>query len=108
MAKKNDVRTLLARNLKRLRNKKGLSQLALANEAGVSHPFINDIEQGKKWVSAETIDKLCKVLKAEPHQLFIPENDSVSEKDAAIAACCDDILAATAKAIVDVRNRHLG
>lgn len=108
MPKKHDVRTLLAKNLKRVRLNKGLSQLALATEVEMAHNFINDIEHGKKWVSPDTIERLCAVLKVEPYQLFLPENDIVADKDAAVSACCDDILKETAKVIADVRGRHLG
>jgi transcriptional regulator with XRE-family HTH domain len=38
----------------------------LAAEADLTHNFINDIENGKKWVSAETIGKLAIALKVEP------------------------------------------
>lgn len=86
----------------------GLSQLALATELGMAHNFINDIEHKKKWVSPDTLEKFCRVLKIEPHQLFLPENDSVADKDAAVAACCDEILEETAKVVAEVRSRHLG
>ena len=108
MPKNHDVRALLAKNLKRARLNMSLSQLALATELGMAHNFINDIEHGKKWVSPDTIEKLCRVLKIQPHQLFLPENDSVADKDSAVAACCDEILDATSKAVDEVRRRHLG
>ena len=51
-----------------------LSQVNLAAEADLTHNFINDIESGKKWVSAETLEKLSIALKAEPYQFFISES----------------------------------
>ena len=51
-----------------------MSQLALAENSGLTHNFINDIENGKKWVSAETIGKLAFTLKAEPYQFFLSES----------------------------------
>ena len=95
-------------NLKRARINMKLSQLALATELEMAHNFINDIEHGKKWVSPDTIEKLCSVLKIDAYQLFLPENDAVADKDAAIAACCNDILEETAKAVAKVRGRYLG
>lgn len=108
MSDETNVRTLFAKNLKRVRENLGLSQLALANEVEMAHNFINDIEHCKKWVSAETIERLCEVLKVEPYQLFLPDDHSVADKDAAIAACCDELLTATTKAISDIKRRHLG
>jgi transcriptional regulator with XRE-family HTH domain len=108
MPKNLDVRKLLAMNLKRARLNMGLSQLALATELEMAHNFINDIEHGKKWVSPDTIEKLCAALKIDAYQLFLPDNDIVADKDAAIAACCDDILEETKKVVARVRAKHIG
>ena len=69
-----NIRTLFSKNLKRLRSIANLSQVNLAAEADLTHNFINDIESGKKWVSAETIEKLAIALKAEPYQFFISDS----------------------------------
>ena len=69
-----NIRGLFSKNLKRLRNSANISQLALANMADLTHNFINDIENGKKWVSDETIGKLATALKAEPYQFFLSES----------------------------------
>jgi len=68
------VRSLFARNLRRLRNNAKLSQVNLAARADLTHNFINDIENGKKWVSPETIGKLAVALKAEPYQFFLSDS----------------------------------
>lgn len=108
MAPEVTVRLLFSTNLKRVRQNMGLSQLALANKLGMAHNFINDIENGKKWVSPETIDKFCMALNVQPYQFFIAENDAAADKDAAIAACCEEILEATKKTIAEAKQRHLG
>ncbi|MCL2069867.1 MAG: helix-turn-helix domain-containing protein [Treponema sp.] len=69
-----NIRSLFSKNLKRLRVLANLSQVNLANEAGLTHNFINDIENGKKWVSPETIGKLADALKAEPYQFFLSDS----------------------------------
>jgi transcriptional regulator with XRE-family HTH domain len=66
------VRSLIAQNLKRLRELKNLSQLNLSAIAGLTHNFINDIENCTKWVSAKTIAKLASALEVEPYQFFLP------------------------------------
>jgi transcriptional regulator with XRE-family HTH domain len=68
------VRFLVSRNLKRLRSLRNISQLNLALNAGLTHNFINDIENCKKGVSVRTLAKLSLALDAEPHQFFLPEN----------------------------------
>jgi transcriptional regulator with XRE-family HTH domain len=70
------VRNLVSKNLKRLRSLQNISQLSLAMNAGLTHNFINDIENCKKGISAKTLAKLCAALKAEPHQFFLPEDMS--------------------------------
>ena len=55
-----------------------MSQLGLAHVAGLTHNFINDIENCKKGISAKTLAKLSMALKVEPHQFFLPENMSSS------------------------------
>jgi len=72
----NHVRFLVSKNLKRLRSIQNISQLGLAHSAGLTHNFINDIENGKKGVSAKTLAKLSEALSVEPHQFFLPENMS--------------------------------
>lgn len=54
-----EVRKIFAKNLKKLRKQKGLSQLKLSNEMQMAFTFINDIENCKKWVSPETIARFA-------------------------------------------------
>jgi transcriptional regulator with XRE-family HTH domain len=68
-----EVRAILSRNLKRLRSTKNLSQLSLAVQAGLTHNFINDIENGKKWLSPKTLAALSTVLDTNPYEFFLPE-----------------------------------
>jgi len=72
----NYVRLLVSKNLKRLRSLQNISQLGLALNAGLTHNFINDIENCKKGVSVKTLAKLSVALQAEPHQFFLPEDMS--------------------------------
>ena len=69
------VRHLVGRNLKRIRTMQNKSQLGLALESGLTHNFINDIENFKKGISIKTIAKISAALKVEPHQFFLPEED---------------------------------
>jgi transcriptional regulator with XRE-family HTH domain len=70
------VRLLVSKNLKRLRLLQNTSQLGLALNAGLTHNFINDIENCKKGISAKTLAKLSVALHAEPHQFFLPDDMS--------------------------------
>jgi transcriptional regulator with XRE-family HTH domain len=52
-----------------------MTQMRLAEKAGISIGFVGDIEAGKKFPSAKTIQKLCDALSLEPHELFVPDGD---------------------------------
>ena len=84
MAKKNEIDEkyiyrLISSNIKRLRSLQNISQLSLAVNTGLTHNFINDIENCKKGVSAKTLAKLSVALKVEPYQFFLPEGTSNNE-----------------------------
>ena len=51
------IRQTLAQNIKRFRETRNKSQADLAFDAGISIPFLSDIERGNKWPSPETIAK---------------------------------------------------
>ena len=55
-----EVKKLFGYNLKRLRKQKKISQIELSEKVDLAFTFISDIENGKKWVSPETIEKLSK------------------------------------------------
>lgn len=53
---------LVAWNLRRLRVKSGLSQEALAVDAGVDRSYVGRIERGVENPTAETLDRLASAL----------------------------------------------
>ena len=86
-----ECRALLSRNIKRYRDRIGLSQLHFALELGISSTFLSDIETGKKWVSAQTLAQIAKALKIEVYELFKPEQNSKDDVSAAIVKYLDDV-----------------
>jgi len=86
-----NCRELLSRNIKRYRSRLGLSQLHLALELGISIAFLSDIENGKKWVSAQTLSQIAKALKIEIYELFKPEQNIRDDVSAAVAKYLDDV-----------------
>jgi transcriptional regulator with XRE-family HTH domain len=81
MGKRIKVKELFPINLSRLRKEAGLPQLALAKKAGLTHNFINDLENGKKGFSLTTLDKLSEALNVEPMEFFInPDNWDKADK----------------------------
>jgi transcriptional regulator with XRE-family HTH domain len=98
---------LFGKNLKRLRMKAGLSQLALAGESDLAHTFINDIENGKKWISCKTMAQLCKVLHVEPNQFFFPVSCPEQEHSEILSTYIDDFSESVLKSVADFKNRYL-
>jgi transcriptional regulator with XRE-family HTH domain len=68
-----EIRRIFARNLKRLRDLQNVSQLELSSRTGLTHNFINDIENCRKWVSPETLAKFAIALRVQPFQFFLSE-----------------------------------
>ena len=51
--------------IKKKRIEKGLSQYRLAKLVGITPPFMNEIESGRKSPSVEVLIKICKELDIE-------------------------------------------
>ena len=70
---KSYIRSLVGKNLKRIRSLQNISQMELSGRAGLSTNFINEIEQQKKGISFDTLSKLSLALNVEPYEFFLPE-----------------------------------
>lgn len=75
--KKTNVRTLLARNMKRCRGILHLTQEQLAERVGVSPTTIGKIESQKRFASPETLDRIAAALEIHPSELFAEESAAI-------------------------------
>ena len=57
-----DLLTSFATNVRRLREKKKLSQKALADKVGISVSYVSMLERGQRSPPLETIEKMAKAL----------------------------------------------
>ena len=67
-----NLRQILAANIKEQRRILGISQEKLAEMAGLSWQTVNSIECQRTWVSDKTLDALATVFKIETFQLLMP------------------------------------
>ena len=64
--------------LRRLRTARGLSQEALAAEAGLNRTYVSDLERAKYSPSLTAIAALARVLDLQPHELVKAGEESAS------------------------------
>ena len=65
-----DIREVFARNLRKYRQAKGLSQETLAHEAGIDRTYISALERSQYSASITTLDKLATILGVEAAELL--------------------------------------
>ena len=65
-----DIREDFARNLRKLRRQKGLSQEALALEAGIDRTYVSALERCTYSATITMVEKLAVVLGVEPVDLL--------------------------------------
>ena len=101
------VRRLFSNNLRRLRSIQNISQMTLAARSGLTHNFINDIENCKKWVSPQTIAMLAQALQVEPYQFFIPESkDGMADRNH-LRLYIDDFSNSFQKMFEELKKKYL-
>ena len=61
----------LGRTIVRLRKEKGYSQEAFANEAGIDRRYMSDIENGKRNISIDILERVCNKLEIKISEFFI-------------------------------------
>jgi transcriptional regulator with XRE-family HTH domain len=57
-----DMRVLVGRNVKRIREQKGLTQERLADLSGFSQQYISGLENGRRNPSVVTVYEIAKAL----------------------------------------------
>lgn len=66
------ARALLAKNMLRLRREQGLTQEALAFNAGLHRTFIAHVEQQARNISIDNIERLADAFGVQTHELLMP------------------------------------
>lgn len=67
---KGPLRDTLAKNMRRLRAARGLSQEALAHESGLNRTYLSGVERSERNVSIDNIGRIADGLGVEPWKLL--------------------------------------
>ena len=67
---KGKLRDVLARNMRRLRAARGLSQEALAHECGINRTYLSSVERSERNVSIDNIARIAEGLKTDAWRLL--------------------------------------
>lgn len=65
-----ELRRIVAQNLRRLRQDRGLSQEELAGQAELNRNYVGMIEREENSPTVDTLEALAKVLKVEPEEFL--------------------------------------
>jgi transcriptional regulator with XRE-family HTH domain len=104
----NEVRAVLAQNIKSIRIHRKWSQADLAEKADISIPFLSDIERGNKWPYPDTLSRLAKALNVDIYELF-REESPLARKDLDYALrIIKELLIAQHEAADAVCKQYLG
>lgn len=67
---KGKLRDVVAKNMRRLRAARGISQEALAHECGINRTYLSSVERSERNVSIDNIARIAKGLQVEPWRLL--------------------------------------
>jgi transcriptional regulator with XRE-family HTH domain len=67
---KGPLRDILAKNMRRLRAARGLSQERLAHESGLNRTYLSGVERSERNVSIDNIARIAKGLRVDPWTLL--------------------------------------
>ena len=65
-----EIKKLLGKRIKEIRNKRGFTQEYLAEQIGVGQRNLSKIECGNSFVTSETLANIVKALNIEAKELF--------------------------------------
>ena len=86
MEKTQNLRKVLAQNIKNARTSLHISQEKLSEHASISTSYMHDIEYCKTWVSDKTLNNIARALNMEAYELLMPKKTkeaSEAEKEKA-------------------------
>jgi transcriptional regulator with XRE-family HTH domain len=100
------IKQTLGKNIKSIRARRGLSQAALAEKAGISITFLSNIERGLKYPLPDILSKIANTLDIEVNQLFVAHTSS-NEGKKLLKNMSDDFTQSVIATMEKVSKRYL-
>lgn len=76
------INQIVAKNIRRLMDARGMSQIDLSNEAKISNSHLNKVLNGKRRAGPDIIEALTKALSCQPEEIYGAKallfNDAIS------------------------------
>ena len=69
-----NIKDKVGQRIKELRHERALTQEALANKADVDRTYMTDVENGRRNISIEVLEKIIKALDVSFQEFFIADN----------------------------------
>jgi len=101
-----EIKDILANNLKYFRIQRQFSQAQLAEKANISVTFLSNIERGKMFPKVETLSRLTESLDVEVYELFRPNFVSKDNKKM-MNRLSEDITKNVNSALADVFKHYM-
>jgi transcriptional regulator with XRE-family HTH domain len=76
------LKQIVARNVRKLRNERGLTQEELSELAGINRNYTGMIEREQRSPTVDVLEKLAKALQVEPAMLLQAGNERGSTGEA--------------------------
>lgn len=71
-----DMRRLVGRNVRRIRQAKDLTQEELAERSGFGQNYLSDLERGRRNPTVVTLWELAQTLGVTPVELITPDDEA--------------------------------
>lgn len=69
---------VFGKNVRRVRQAKGLTLEAMADEVGLAYSYLGEIERGRKNPTLDVVERIAEVLGADPIELLSASKPSKS------------------------------
>jgi transcriptional regulator with XRE-family HTH domain len=70
-----DIKALLGRRIRYLRNRRGMTQEELGDKANVNYKYLGAVERGERNPSTDNLARIAKALGLQLHDFFVFEHE---------------------------------